>query len=370
MAQLCVTSPCDGDFLNFHDGRLDGDRLLVTVRGQASPQRTVVVNGVAGNADGGSFAIEVPLSAQENLLQVSCDEQRLELRVYWDRHACRRYRFSTDDNIQFLKDLAGQPYRSLFENDYLAFWRDLWRTYGTRVQHNIYWCEPGGFDLRQMPDRYRAEFADNAEWLHLTFHAEQDEPAMPYLAAGYEQLGRDFDKVTEQIIRFAGESVLSPFTTVHWGEATYEGCLALRDRGIQGLAGYCHVSETPTGERPPGARVSYYLSAAEARHLGARDAWRCHRSGLWFVKHDIVCNTMPPAAVRPHLDAVYSNPHRRELMEAMVHEQYFCPFLRHHQPDVRQRVTECVAWLAEHDYRSVFYEEGFLGSPTALALAE
>ncbi|MBI2300221.1 MAG: hypothetical protein HYU66_14960 [Armatimonadetes bacterium] len=365
MADLRITSPRDGDVLNFHDGVQTDDRLTITVAGVAPPQSQVVVNGVTINVDGGRFAVDLPLTQfYTDILAVGGDHDGHRIRVYWDRHACRRYRFSTDDNIQFLRDIAehADTYRSLFDNPYLAFWRRMHDQYGVRVQHNIYWCDPGGFDLPQFPDRFRGEWKDNADWLRLTFHAEQDKPDKPYLGAPYEVLAHDFDRVTNEILRFAGPASLSPYTTVHWGEATFDGCRALRERGIVGLAGYFFVDRYA----PPGCGeplVGYYLSAEECAHLAARDAWKCHRGDLWFIKHDIVCNSHPVTGIRPQLDSVFANPHRRELMEVMIHEQYFCDFLPNYMPDAEQRVVEAVEWLGEHDYKPVYYEEGFLGAP-------
>lgn len=364
MAEVRITSPRDGDVLNLYDGVVTETSLRVVVTGVAPPQSQVVVNGQPVNADGGRFACDVELTGFRNEITVALGDDSHRIVVYWDRHSRRRYRFSTDDNIYFLRDLArdADEYASLFDHPYLGFWRDLHERYGLRVQHNIYWCEPGGFDLSQMPDRYRGEWADNADWLRLTFHAEQDLPARPYLNAPYEVLARDYERVTNEIIRFAGEGSLCAFTTVHWGEATFDGCRALRERGVRGLVGYCHLDRQAPPDQPR-PQVSYYLNVEEAAHLASRDAWRCHRGDLWFIKHDIVCNTMLPEAIRPYLDAVFANPYRRQIMEAMIHEQYFCEFLPNYQPDARQRVIEAVEWLAEHDYEPVFYDEGFLGAP-------
>jgi hypothetical protein len=43
-----------------------------------------------------------------------------------------------------------------------------------------------------------------------------NEPANPYIDAPPEQLIADFEKVREQILRFAGEETYSPTTIVHW----------------------------------------------------------------------------------------------------------------------------------------------------------
>jgi len=134
---------------------------------------------------------------------------------------------------------------------------------------------------------------------------------------------------------------------------------ALRDRGIAGLAGLLH--HRAAAGRVGAARVAYYHDLATTRHAAGREAFRCHRGGLWFIKHDLVCNGHPPEQIRGLLDGIAANPQRRQIMEVMIHEQYFRSHLRHYQPDAEQRVVECVAWLAEHGYESVFWDDGLLG---------
>ncbi len=359
MSALAIDFPRDGDLLNVHDGRQTPAGLTITVRGTAPPQAQVTIAGLTLRAEAGVWAADVTLTEPVSTLAATCGGQAVAVTVYWDRSTRLRYRYSTDDNIYFLRDLATESYTSLFDQPYLAFWRRLHETYGLKVQHNIYWCEPEGFDLSQMPERYRGEFEDHADWLKLTFHAEQDKPDRPYIDAGYDVLARDFERITAEIHRFAGESATSAFTTIHWAEATFEGCQALRDRGIAGLAGYFITEPQPDGSELP--RVAYYHDLATTRHAAGREAFRCHRGGLWFIKHDLVCNGHPPEQIRGLLDGIAANPQRRQIMEVMIHEQYFRSHLRHYQPDAEQRVVECVAWLAEHGYESVFWDDGLLG---------
>ncbi|NLC57784.1 MAG: hypothetical protein GX774_13185 [Armatimonadetes bacterium] len=351
--------PVDGDILNRHDGTPVEEGLAITVRVDAPAEAQVTVNGTPLSREGEVFTGRLLLRAPETRLCARAEGHGEEtITVLWDRHSFPRYRFSVDDNIQFLKDLARNAgrYGSLFDNHYLAFWREMHRRYGARIQFNVYYAtDERDFNLTQMPECYRDEWQANADWLRLTFHAYADKPDRPYLGAGYDVLAHDYQLVTREIERFAGPELLSPFTTVHWGEATREGCQALRDQGIRGLAGY-FVFEN---ER---ASVSYYLDAAQVAHLNRRDYWKDTQTDLLFIKHDLVCNTLPLEAIVPHLEQVSANPHEAEVLELMVHEQYFCPFLPHYQPDAGDRVEAAIRWATEHGYRSIFYEEGFLGA--------
>lgn len=115
----------------------------------------------------------------------------------------RIYRLSLDDNTWFLQDLARNVdrYQSMFDNPYLGFFREVHTCYGTKVHANIYFecLEHGGFRFTEMPDRYRAEWAANADWLHLSLHARADKPDEPYIRASYDQARSDCEQVNTEI---------------------------------------------------------------------------------------------------------------------------------------------------------------------------
>jgi len=208
-----------------------------------------------------------------------------------------------------------------------------------------------------MPDRYKPEWEENSDWLRLSFHALQDEPPRPYENASYQEIEHDFLLVTREIERLAGRKLLSPFTTVHWGEVPLEACRALRNDGINGLAGY-FILDPESGD----PRVSYYLDKEKTKYLNEHDYWKDTKEGIFFITHDLVINNVKPDQIAPTLDSIASNPHRSEVLEVMIHEQYFCPQLRYYEPDAKERVINTLEWLTRKGYKSVFYEEGFLGA--------
>jgi hypothetical protein len=95
-----------------------------------------------------------------------------------------------------------------------------------------------------------------------------------------------------------------------------------------------------------------------------RDYWKDNEADLLFVRHDLVINTVALDQIVPHLKRVAADPHQSEMMELMIHEQYFYPDYRAYQPDFRERVERAVRWVTERGYRPVFYADGFLGSPS------
>ncbi len=262
-----------------------------------------------------------------------------------------RCRFSVDDSIWFLRDIALYARQSIFENGYLAFWRGLHEAYGLKVQFNVYLEDQDtGFTLRDMPDRFADEWRSNANWLRLTFHARADKPDWPYATASYDEVARDMREVTEQIARFAGPDSLSALTTLHWGTATVEGCRALHDQGIRALVGYFELQD---GE----PFVAYYLDRDTTAYLNTHDTWLDEREGILFVKHDLVLNLYPLDEIVPRLDAIYAKPAEREVLELMIHEQYFYPRWPAYQPDAAEKVQRAAEWVKAHGYRWAFFEE-------------
>jgi len=353
---LSISAPVDGAILNHNDGDVVPGGLRITVEGTSHLTGPVRINGVSVLVHQGQFQSSLVVTDRETKITAEAQGRHYQIQVLWDRDSCKRYRFSTDDNIWFLKDIAQHSgsYSSIFENSYLGFWRDMHRKFGTRVHFNIYY-ETEGFNLSQMPDKYRPEWQKNADWIQLTFHARADSPDRPYLHASDERVRQDYRLVTRQIERFAGPEVLSPVTTVHWGEITRAGARALHEEGVRVLAGYF----TACDDLPC---VSYYLPLAQWRYLTGRDYWKDTREGLTFVRHDIVINTVPLDQIVAHLEQVAADPHQAEVMELMIHEQYFYPEYRAYEPDYRQRVERALEWVTQHGYKPVFYDDGFLGA--------
>lgn len=354
---LRITWPADGDILNRQDGETTPEGLRITVEGECAGPGPVLVGGTPAEMAGNRFRARVLLKAQDNTIVAETPAgSRHSVTVVWDRRSDRRYRVSTDDNILFLKDIAehAATYRSIFENPYLAFWRQMHDKYGAKIQHNIYYETPG-FTLSEMPDKFKAEWRANASWMRLSFHARSNDPDRPYVHASPEQLLADFRLVTSEIERFAGKEALSSFTTIHWGEATEAAVAALRREGVRGLAGYFRV----TGDLPS---VSYYLDLPRVLHLMNRDYWKDTAHDVLFIRHDIVINTIPLAEIVPYLEKIAANPHQGEVMELMIHEQYFYPNYRAYEPDFRERVERAIEFVHRRGYRPVFYEEGFLGA--------
>lgn len=358
MGVVKISFPHEGDVLTCQDGREDPDALIVTVRGEVEKGTGgVTVNGTPATIQGTTFSCDVALPQRRNTIIVRAGDQEQTIEVWWKKGSRKQYRFSVDDNIQFLKDLGTNPqqYPSLFNHWYLGFWRELHREFGMKLHLNIYY-QTDGFDLTQMPDRWKEEWQTNADWLHLSFHALQDKPDRPYRNAQYAQLAHDFDLVTGHIRRFAGNEVLSTTTTLHWAECPKEAVVALRDRGIETLIALFQ----PQGYDGP-CTTGYYLSREQCAYCDTRAAWHDVETGLTFIRCTSVINALEVSDIVSYLDAHTATPATAEMAELLIHEQYFRKELDLYQPTVMEKVRTALHWAAQRGYEPVFWSDGFLG---------
>jgi hypothetical protein len=345
-------SPIDGDMLNDYDGKISEGTLLTDVKISAPAGMKLEINGIAAGYSDGKFSAAIPLKNYRNIIEVrdSSSGEKLSIAVYRLKNVVDRYRLSLDDNIWFLRDIhlnAGK-YKSIFENAYLGFLKHVHDTFGTKIHLNLFY-QTDGFNLSQMTDKFKGEWKDNAGWLRLSFHALQNDPDRPYLNSGYDQVRKDCMLVKEQIRRFAGEELMGPVTTLHWGAATAEGTRALRDEGYLALAGYFLSEGRDT--------VSYYLNDEQRLHVNERFIWRDNTEGIIFSRMALVINTIRLEEILPYLSKLRSDSHKPAYADLMIHEQYFYPFYVNYQPDYREKVMTAVKWAADNGYKPAFLSE-------------
>ncbi|HOJ11178.1 MAG TPA: hypothetical protein PK733_11365 [Clostridiales bacterium] len=364
-------NPINGDVLNEFDGQIKGKSLEIKVKLLAGNQSRVIVNGVPATivnslasksdcccsfskGEGTLYEAAINLDGYRNTV-VAVDENsgcKNEMVVYWLKNATGKYRISMDDNIWFLKDIAknSDKYKSIFENPYLKLYKDVHDMYGTKVHINLFY-QTEGFNLSQMPDKYKSEWKDNAHWIKLTFHSLQEFPDRPYANATYDEIKKDYELITNEIIRFAGEELLSPVTTVHWGATSLEAARALRTMGMKGLVGYFKFAEDGA------PLVSYYHDNERIKHINKRDYWKDDKEDIMFVKHDIVLDGTNLKDICPFLDNLKKDPHQSGLIEMLIHEQYFYPHYKAYQPEYREKVMTAARWATENGYKPAFWSD-------------
>jgi len=260
----------------------------------------------------------------------------------------RGYRLSVDDNIWFLRDIANHPeYTSLFDNPYLKLYKSIHDKYGTKVHMNIYY-ETDGFNLTQMPDRFKDEWAANSNWLKLSFHANADSPSWPYLNSSYEEVYNDCKRVQDEILRFAGKEVLGPVTTLHFAEATKDGVKALRDCGIKVLLG--DFAFDKNGD----PYLDYYCTREQFDKVRENCFYKDPETDMIFACCDVVLNTFKVGEIAPEMDRYEREYPGRDFVDILIHEQYFYPDFRLYLPEYGKLIEEGVEWCISRNYEPAF----------------
>jgi hypothetical protein len=353
-----ITDPFHGAVLNHRHGKQTADGLTIHVAGRCRLGDRVTVNGLPCRVQGERFDTDVVLRGLETDLvavgEQNGDRREDRVRVVWDRYSVPRYNFAVDDNIFFLRDIARKKYASLFDCFYLKMFRDLHEKYGTRFALNIYFAADDDFSLPQFPDHYKSEWKDNAGWLKLAFHAYANSPDRPYQDAPAAKLLADYDKVAEEIHRFAGEDTFAPPTNIHFAMVTPEAIKALHGRGVRALSGYFAKINGRWD-------INYGFDAERSEYLLKHDVLMDFDSRIVFFRDAIVCNETPVDRVAPTLDPLYRESDRRDTINLLTHEQYTWPFYHAYVPDHAQRIETAIRWCTERGYKPVFFHEGLLG---------
>ena len=253
----------------------------------------------------------------------------------------KKFCFTVDDNIRFLRELNENKHASLFDHPYLALYKRLHEKYDLCIQLNLFY-ECDGFDLADMTDRYKEEWRANADWLKLSFHSRK-ENVRPYEHSGYDEVFADCDAVHSEILRFAGEELLAKTTTLHYCLATHDGLKALRDCGVRGLLGLYGSNKAP--------RTSYQTSTLCAGIV--RRGEILYDGDIAYAGIDLVLNMYSKEEILNELEALKD----RAEIKVMIHEQYFYPDYFNYQPDFADKLDAAFEYLCESGFVSTFYEK-------------
>lgn len=252
----------------------------------------------------------------------------------------KKFCFTVDDNIRFLKDINEKKPESIFHHPYLAMFKRLHEAFDLKVQLNLFYYMEG-FNLSQMTTFYRQEFENNYDWLKFSFHSDV-ENIKPYEFSGYDEVYQDCKKVNDNIVRFASESALAKTTTVHYCLNTADGLRALKDNNVSGLLGLFGDADKP--------RTSYGIDEIYANKI--RNGEIVKLDGINFASIDIVLNCFSKEDILTRLEGLNG----RDCIKVMIHEQYFYHDYKWYQPEFEEKLKSTFSFLAKYGYKSEFLE--------------
>ena len=342
--------PIDGDVLfSRADGQRVGEGLLISVTLEAPAGRRIRINGIPAEETGGVYSAKILIDAYRNHVEARDEEtgEKRSMVIYWFRKGYKTYRLGVDDVIWCFENIwrNQDTYTSIFDDPFLALFRDLHEKYGTPVHMHIYYeNDDGSFNLSMFPEKYKAEFQANGSWLKFTFHSYKDKPDSPYKYASYEQVMREGRLVQRQIERFAGKEVMSNITSQHWADSNREATRGFRNLGYRVIDGYFDF------DAKGDPYVSYYLDKEQAAHAAERDFWVDNSEDIIFVKDDIIINEVPLDKIEAHMQRI-TDQENHCFHYLLIHEQYFYEHYINYEPDYRERIFAAVDFCHRNGYR-------------------
>ncbi|MBE6369037.1 MAG: hypothetical protein E7056_02620 [Lentisphaerae bacterium] len=386
---ISVTNFREGAVLNARHGIETAESLTVRIEGLNSFGTPAKVNGIAARQDGLHFAADVPLTAKINTVEVSTmtcyGEFAQKLTLVWDKKSFRRCRFYIDDNIFVFTELAKQRPQRAFDHFYLKFLKEMHRRYGLKVTLNTFLHnDHEEFLLKDMPDIWKDEFSDNADWLKITLHSYSEFPDRPYADASRQQFLNDYYQLKNEVERFAGSASHIVPAVLHWANLSPGVAEELIKLGCNC---YCESMRTRVMSTPPAGelteaekmnefRSEIYVSPnpAMARHfgfaeeidyLGKHFCSYDRELGIFFYHDWIICNLLTLEQI-PRLfkqAQATADQYKADVFSAGAHEQYSFPAYFNYQPDHFQKLETALRLMVEEaNCKCVFFQDGLLGN--------
>ncbi len=167
---------------------------------------------------------------------------------------------SFDDVYACLDDISDNPYNSIFENSFFAELKKLHDDYGAVFTLNCFntSTKNSSYDISNLPDTYRDEFASCSAWLRFAFHAESDTTAYGSTSfsdnlATPAECALSYNKFTSAIMHATGSAKsIDTVTRLGFFTGTLENVNAMIDCNY-GITGLLSADDT---------RLSYYFDTA------------------------------------------------------------------------------------------------------------
>ncbi len=392
---ISITNWRQGALLNHNHGRETEHELTIPVEGISESGYPVEVNGVRAEMDGPRFFAEIPLTQKFNTVTATAitpyGNYSQELTLVWDKKSFKRCNFYIDDHSFVFTDLAKERPKSAFDHFYLGGLKKIHAETGFKVTLNCFYRnDHHPFELKDMPDLWKAEFIDNSDWLRFSFHSYSEFPDRPYAEATAEEFGHDWDLVQNEIIRFAGEQSYIPPVVIHWanihpavaqecirrGMTCYSSSFRLRVMGGPSLAdrqkgGNMAAVEQRSAsgadratDATDGFKLHYGFTEEDgytAKHLNYYDPLL---KIFFFRSTGTTCNLYSQDTIRQKFKQIFANADRygNEAFNGGSHEQYTFPYYPNYIPDHLERIRTAVRCMIDYGCKPVFFPEGILGN--------
>jgi hypothetical protein len=362
-----ITNFRNGAVLNHYNGIESEDGLLINVKGIASSRATVKVNGILAKKNDRNFSCLVNLTQKINQIKVEASDAYGDfsqtITVVWDKASYKRMTFFFDDCTFFLRAIALNRPKSIFDEMFLGRLKAIHDKYNTNFLLNLFYHDDHhDFSISDFPTDYKAEFQANSSWLKLSFHAKSEFPDRPYQSASAQDIAADFDLVKNEVIRFAGvDSFMAP-CVLHWAMTNPENFCALKERGTNCLTGGFQGSISRIGEKHDFkvTDIGYHYEQDITQYLVSNYYYYDSMFDMLLSTNLLCCNYSNIESIRKRFESLKVNP--RDALTIMSHEQYSYSDYFNYIPDHLDRVEEACRLAYEFGYKPAWYSEGIFGN--------
>ena len=300
--------------------------------------------------------------------------------------------FVIDDVIWLFRDLTRGNYSSMFEHPFLAMLKEANDKYGLKTQLNIFFRTDvyygnDEFSLREMTDRYKAEWEAASDWLIFGFHAKQEFPDYPYVNADYDVVRADFTDMQKEVFRFASEKNWSRAVLNHWRPMSKEGCRALYDCGARLISAttgdrypydgdasklpYGHAARLLHNRKPEtmtfirkSKDVAITQSICGYNHITEEEQERTLHTAGYILNEEtgmifknfltsVIHNLSSKDDIREEMENFIGD----EYIGWGTHEQYFYPEYYAYQPEYKEKLMIACEELYKNDYSFIFMQD-------------
>ncbi len=365
---LEVTNFRDGAVLDRNWGRETEQGLEIEIQGLASSQADVLINGVPAKKCDRNFSGKVVLDKKLNEIVVEADDafgvRTQKITLAYDKKSFKRYNFFIDDCSFFLMHLAKDRPRSIFDELFLGGLKKIHDAYGTLFTLNLFFHDDHhDFSISDMPDCYKSEFADNADWLKMAFHAKSEFPDRPYQSADAATLAADYDLIRDEILRFAGEKSLIFPLVFHWAMTNPENFHVLQERGMYLLCGPFVGGISHIGEKHNWrvTDIGYHYEKDICEYIDGRHLFYDRRFKMFLMNNLLCCNYDSVEAIQGKF-ASLDKGLPMDTINMMTHEQYTYPDYFNYIPDHLERIACACRCATEAGYAPVYFADGMFGN--------
>lgn len=251
------------------------------------------------------------------------------------------FHLSFDDTIALFEDLATNNYKSIFQDDTLKWVKRLHDEYGVKVSFYCFY-DDDGFDLSEVPTKYKEEFEANSDWLRFGFHSLN--AATTY--GGKNSYGtdtgiidEDYEKTIKALADIVGDKSIDNVVRLSSFQGTEEEVEKLTKVNEQPITGLLTADDS---------RQSYYLDDKDNNYIYDHD--EMNQDGLTFFSTDLRVEFVED--VDDKIDEFSNSSWNNQLQDMIVftHEWEL-------DRENKQKTEELVKWAAENEYSFQFPED-------------